>query len=405
MSPQPAVSRPASATSSSSAPGSSGSRSPASSRGATTDSGSRCSSASRDRRPPDRPLERRHPRRHLLPARLAEGAALRRRGARALRVLRRARDRGRALGQADRRDGARRSCRGSTSSSAAGARTGCPGLRRVGRRGDRARSSRTPPGIAALHSPATGVVDFAEVAAALRRRSRRRRRHGHRSAAASSRSTTPPAGRSIAHAARDAPRRGAVVVCAGAWSDRLAVAAGADADPRIVPFRGAYLRLRPRARASSFGRNIYPVPDPDLPFLGAHLTRTIDGEVLLGPSALMVGARDAYRLSRLRGRATSRDTLAWPGTWRLVRRHWRTGLIELRRAASRERAFVAEARRLRPRAARRRLRRRDRPGSARRRSAATARWSTTSSSPRPSARSTSATPPRRRRPRRWRSRG
>ena len=67
-----------------------------------------------------------------------------------------------------------------------------------------------------------------------------------------------------------------------------------------MPFRGGYLRLRPERR-ELVRASIYPVPDPDLPFLGGHLTRTIDGEVLLGPSALMVGARDAYRIARLRG--------------------------------------------------------------------------------------------------------
>ena len=75
--------------------------------------------------------------------------------------------------------------------------------------------------------------------------------------------------------------------------------------------------------------NVYPVPDPDLPFLGAHLTRTFDGEVLLGPSALLVGG------------------LGWPGTWRLMARHWRAGLTEIRHAVS-PRSYVAEARRLVP---------------------------------------------------------
>ena len=121
---------------------------------------------------------------------------------------------------------------------------------------------------------------------------------------------------------------GFAVACAGAGSDRLAVAAGAPADPAIVPFRGGYLRLRPE-RAGLVRANIYPVPDPDLPFLGAHLTRTHSGEVLLGPSALLVGG-----LSR-------------PGTWRMMRRNWRTGLAEIRRAASR-RSYVAEARRMVP---------------------------------------------------------
>jgi 2-hydroxyglutarate dehydrogenase len=83
---------------------------------------------------------------------------------------------------------------------------------------------------------------------------------------------------------------------------------------------------------------IYPVPDPALPFLGVHLTKRIDGEVWLGPTALMVGAPDAYTLRRVERRSV-RDTLAWPGTWRMLGRHWRAGVSEIRLAASR-RAFV-----------------------------------------------------------------
>ena len=85
----------------------------------------------------------------------------------------------------------------------------------------------------------------------------------------------------LAHAQGTTEARHAVF-CAGAWADRLAVASGADPDPRIVPFRGAYLRLRPQRR-ELVRSLIYPVPDPSLPFLGVHLTRTIDGEVLIGP--------------------------------------------------------------------------------------------------------------------------
>jgi L-2-hydroxyglutarate oxidase len=145
-------------------------------------------------------------------------------------------------------------------------------------------------------------------------------------------------GRTVVTHARGELRARRAVTCAGAWSDRIAVAAGADPDPRIVPFRGGYLTLRPARRHLVRGL-IYPVPDPRLPFLGVHLTRRIDGEVLLGPTALLVGARDAYTLTRVRARDV-RDTLAWPGTWRLMRRFWRTGAAELRLAASR-RAFTA----------------------------------------------------------------
>ena len=141
-----------------------------------------------------------------------------------------------------------------------------------------------------------------------------------------------------------------------------------------MPFRGGYLRLRPERR-ELVRASIYPVPDPDLPFLGGHLTRTIDGEVLLGPSALMVGARDAYRITRLRGEDLS-SNLSWPGTWRLMGRFWRTGLTEIRHAAS-KRSFVSELRRFVPELSAGTCCPAH-PGSAPRRSTATASSSTTS---------------------------
>src|SRR5918996_1763738 len=198
-------------------------------------------------------------------------------------------------------------------------------------------------GLAALHSPATGIVDFGTVARALA--ADLAGAGGSIGTGCGVRATSVGRGRiAIAHA-RGQTRARAAVLCSGAWSDRLAVAAGAPPDPRIVPFRGAYMRLRPERRGL-VRTSIYPVPDPELPFLGMHLTRGLDGEVQLGPSALIVGARDAYRLPRIRARDLA-DTLAWPGTWRLARRHWRTALAELRRGLSR-RAFVAELRRYVP---------------------------------------------------------
>ncbi len=145
-----------------------------------------------------------------------------------------------------------------------------------------------------------------------------------------------------AHGATEA---GHAIFCAGAWSDRLAVMAGADPDPRIVPFRGAYLRLAPERR-HLVRSLIYPVPDPSLPFLGVHLTKHIDGDVLIGPTALLAGARDAYRLGKVR-REDVLDTLAWPGSWRMFRHWWRTGLTELRHATLRS-AFVRAAARYVP---------------------------------------------------------
>jgi (S)-2-hydroxyglutarate dehydrogenase len=217
-----------------------------------------------------------------------------------------------------------------------------PGLRRIGA-DEIAEIEPHARGIAALHSPATGVVDFARVAAGFA---------ADVEAAGGAVVTScevhglAPRGPAVAVShSSGTTEAGFAISCAGAWSDRLAVAAGAPAEPRIVPFRGAYLRLRPERR-ELVRASIYPVPDPELPFLGGHLTRGIDGEVLLGPSALMVGARDAYRLGRLRRRDLT-DNLSWPGTWRLVGRFWRTGLTELRHASSR-RAFVADLRRFVP---------------------------------------------------------
>jgi 2-hydroxyglutarate dehydrogenase len=199
-------------------------------------------------------------------------------------------------------------------------------------------------GIAALHSPHTGIVDFHAVCERLAT--------DVREAGAEVRlGWAVDAVREENRAVRLVDGRGeaveasAAVFCAGLWADRLAVKAGASPDPRIVPFRGGYLQLTPERR-DLVRTLIYPVPDPSLPFLGVHLTPRVDGEVLVGPSALLAAARDAYRLGRVRRRDLL-DTLAWPGTWRMIARWWRTGLRELRMAAS-HRAFAAQASRYVP---------------------------------------------------------
>jgi (S)-2-hydroxyglutarate dehydrogenase len=184
-------------------------------------------------------------------------------------------------------------------------------------------------GIAGLHSPATGIVDFQAVTRAY---AEDVLELGGSIATGCGVERVQLAARALrlTHSRGSTEARHAIF-CAGAWADRLAVAAGADPDPRIVPIRGAYLRLVPERR-DLVRSLIYPVPDPSLPFLGVHLTRHIDGEVLIGPTALIAGARDAYRLRRVRHRDLL-DTLAWPGTWRMLARWWRTGLAELRHAA------------------------------------------------------------------------
>jgi 2-hydroxyglutarate dehydrogenase len=179
-------------------------------------------------------------------------------------------------------------------------------------------------GVAALHSPNTGIVDFSAVARAY-------------AADLAERGTPVVTGCGVERLEQRGDRLALVhgggetrarfaVLCTGLAADRLAVSAGAPADPRVVPFRGAYLKLRPERRELLRGL-VYPVPDPRLPFLGVHLNRHLDGEVSLGPTALLMP------------RARS---LAWPGTWRLMRRFWRTGLAELRHAA-RPSSLVREA--------------------------------------------------------------
>jgi L-2-hydroxyglutarate oxidase len=211
-----------------------------------------------------------------------------------------------------------------------GQANGVPGLRRL-RREEIAEIEPAAAGIAALHSPATGIVDFKLVAAALRRELEEA---GGRVLLGREVHDIAPNGRvvRIAHAEGTLEARHALV-CAGAWSDRLAVKAGASAEPRIVPFRGAYLRLRPERR-ELVRSLIYPVPDPSLPFLGVHLTRHVDGDVLVGPTALLSPARDAYRLRDVRAKDVA-ATLSWPGTPRLMRRFWRTGVTEIAHAVSR----------------------------------------------------------------------
>ncbi len=210
-----------------------------------------------------------------------------------------------------------------------GRANGVPGLRRVG-------ADEIPEiepharGVAALYSPATGVVDFTRVAYA----------YADDVIAAGGSVVTgcevlgadeTARGMRVRHA-HGATEAGYVVFCAGGWSDRLAVASGAEEEPRIVPFRGAWLKLKAERRDLVRG-HIYPVPDPDLPFLGVHFSRGIDDEVLIGPTALLVGARDAYDLRRLVG-TDLRSTLTWPGTYRMARKWWRTGLREIHHAMS-----------------------------------------------------------------------
>ena len=132
-----------------------------------------------------------------------------------------------------------------------------------------------------------------------------------------------------------------VVICAGLQSDDVAELAGDDAEPAIVPFRGEYYRLIPSKNELVKGL-IYPVPDPNYPFLGVHFTRRIDGGVDVGPNAVLALAREGY----LRRDLSPKDlwnTLRWPGFQKLARKHWKMGVSEMIGSASKHQ-FLKRAR-------------------------------------------------------------
>jgi L-2-hydroxyglutarate oxidase len=136
-----------------------------------------------------------------------------------------------------------------------------------------------------------------------------------------------------------------LIVCAGIQSDLVAGLAGDVAAPRIIPFRGEYMLIKPEKSAMVRGL-IYPVPDPRYPFLGVHFTRRVDGTVEVGPNAVLATAREGYR----RGNVNLRELAgiaSYPGMWRMAARHWRTGVREMYGSVS-KRAYMRAARRYVP---------------------------------------------------------
>jgi L-2-hydroxyglutarate oxidase LhgO len=115
--------------------------------------------------------------------------------------------------------------------------------------------------------------------------------------------------------------------------------------PRIVPFRGDYYTLKPEAQHLVNGL-IYPVPDPQFPFLGVHLTKRIDGSVLAGPNAVLATAREGYGRFDVSARDL-RDTLAYPGFHKLARKFWKMGALEMWRDWYKG-AFVSDLRKFVP---------------------------------------------------------
>ncbi|HEU4947060.1 MAG TPA: L-2-hydroxyglutarate oxidase [Kribbella sp.] len=221
-------------------------------------------------------------------------------------------------------------------------RNGVPGVRAIGA----AELKELEPhvrGVAGLHSPSTAVVDFGAVTRELAAdavAAGATVRRGVQVTGLAERNSEVVVTGSDGQEAFDQ-----VIVCAGLYADRVAALAGDEPDPRIVPFRGEYYLLRPERRDLVRGL-VYPVPDPRYPFLGVHLTLRVDGEVMVGPNAVLALSREGYRWSDV-SVADLRDMIAWKGFRRFARQHWRTGARELS-GSLRKRAFVAAARRYVP---------------------------------------------------------
>jgi L-2-hydroxyglutarate oxidase len=198
--------------------------------------------------------------------------------------------------------------------------------------------------IAALHVPATGIVDYrgvCEVLAGQVRAAGGSVRFGARALAARSR----PGEVQVALDGGERLAADALVACAGLYADRFAHASGVDPQARIVPFRGEYFELAPAAAGLVRGL-IYPVPDPRFPFLGVHLTRMVHGGTHAGPNAVLALAREGYRWRDVVPRDLA-DSLTWPGLWRLAQGNLGIAAGEVVRSASRH-VFAGSLARLVP---------------------------------------------------------
>jgi L-2-hydroxyglutarate oxidase len=198
-------------------------------------------------------------------------------------------------------------------------------------------------GVAAVHVPEEGIVDYRGVADAMTRvltAGGVQVRTG-----AGVHALVRRAGRWHVETAAGALDADLVVNCAGLHSDRVARMAGARPAIRIVPFRGEYFELRPE-RASLVRHLIYPVPDPRFPFLGVHFTRMIGGGVECGPNAVLAFKREGYRKRDVSATDLA-DALGFGGLWRFMARHPGMTVSEVRRSFSR-RLFAASLQRLVP---------------------------------------------------------
>jgi L-2-hydroxyglutarate oxidase len=200
-------------------------------------------------------------------------------------------------------------------------------------------------GIAGLHVPSTGIVDYARVTRGLLEQLQAN--GGQVQFGREVFKIEEAAGSSWVHfnGGDSSVQARRVIVCAGLQADRLAERSGVTSGVRVVPFLGEYYSLKTEYQGHVRGL-IYPVADPRFPFLGVHLTRRMDGGVDCGPNAIPTFHREGYSKSSFRA-ADAANMLSWPGTWRLGARYFRIAAAELHRSLS-QRAFARDLARLCP---------------------------------------------------------
>ena len=136
-----------------------------------------------------------------------------------------------------------------------------------------------------------------------------------------------------------------MINCAGLYSDKIARQTHPDLEIKIIPFRGEYYKLK-EEKKRLVKNLIYPVPDPNFPFLGVHFTRMINGEVEAGPNAVLAFAREGYKKTTINPSELI-DSLLWPGFQKVAKKYWRTGMGEMYRSFSKK-AFTAALQKLMP---------------------------------------------------------
>ena len=182
-------------------------------------------------------------------------------------------------------------------------------------------------GIKAIFSPVTGIVDWGRVSQSYVDDAKEMGAEYYLEHHVTK--ITRQNGVTILHTPKGEVQAKNVITCGGLYSDKLGQMTGGQRDPKIVPFRGDYLILKPE-KSSLVRGNIYPVPDPEFPFLGVHFTPRMDGSIWLGPNAVLAFAREGYEFWDINPPELW-DALTYPGFFKLATKYWKIGAGEMYR--------------------------------------------------------------------------